>query len=274
MSQQQQQKAGTDKDGSSQAVLVASSIAANFLAIFNAFSGDKKIPLFITAAAVVLGGVVLIREYGKPFRIKTMLAFGSVVAGFTIGVFTLLGGSIGSQPTPTPIPAPTPIPTPTTTVTSIPITTTSPPPSSFAEPPPPPVNPSDPPLLFDGIVRLDSKTGADVETGQKSGTIEGTYSEGRNDPEDIYLDFVGLLQVSGGGVYEYPHNDTEAEAYQTCNRYTSDGRPPKNGFALSNFKFCFVTSDNRLGWISVGDAVQLQYAEMDVKVWDKKVGGN
>lgn len=59
------------------------------------------------------------------------------------------------------------------------------------------------PTVFDGRVVLEPQTGADLEGGEKSGQIRGSYSGGISEPVDLYLDSFGGLMTVSGGVYLY-----------------------------------------------------------------------
>lgn len=261
---QQPQQTGSGKDGWITPFSLVTSVAANLVAILNGFSGNSKTFIFGGAIlAVLLGVVVLIREYGRPFTMRVAAAFGSAVAGFMLGMFFLFWSSSSNLPG---------APRSQSLSPDVPSSPSHSSPSVTAGvPTPAPSGQGAPALVFDGEVRLGIDTGVDVENGQKSGETKGVRASGVSGPLDLYLDRFGAIQTSSGGSYNY--DGLEKNANSGCLELKESGTLPRGPSVYTvNKQFCFTTSDNRVAWARVevwtfaesGD----QFAVLRVKVWE------
>lgn len=200
----------------------------------------------------------------------------------TVGVTSILGVVITALAYLFPSePDGPPIPVPESSGTPIPGSSAPPSATGLANPPSLPARPAPTPALtspaqvastlFDGDVRLESKTGADIEGGQKDGHIKGNYSEGISGPIDLYLDFI-TLRVASDGLYDY--QEPEREAYARCREIANSGPPrqPVYPYPIVNKQFCFITSDNHVAWMRVSGSnlnpASELYALLRVKVWE------
>jgi hypothetical protein len=148
------------------------------------------------------------------------------------------------------------------------------PPSLPAQPAPTPTLTSPAqvaPTLFDGEVRLELKTGVNIEGGQQGGQINGVYSEGISGSMDLYLNWLMILQVASDGPYTY--RGLERDAQKHCTDIINSGRPPQSDFPITGSQFCFMTSDNHVAWTRVSTSnlntyTGEQYVILRVKVWE------
>lgn len=190
-----------------------------------------------------------------------------------VGVCTVLALALGVVTYLFPRPDPAPVPNPPPSQSVGPSTNSHPPviPSPTANSSVPTSPGQVVPILFDGQVRLERETGADLEVAQKNGEIRGSYSGGIGGSTDLYVAIFNTLQVASDGLYSYP--GLEKDAYTGCTEIIkSDRRPQPLVAPVSSQQFCFVTSDNRVAWTRVITSTLPfpggGYLILRVKVWE------
>jgi hypothetical protein len=198
---------------------------------------------------------------------------GATVVGTLVALVTLVISSL-PPPKSSDAPVPTTLPPPTG-LADLPFTTAQPVPTSA----PTSTSPAqEPATLFDGEVRLELQTGADIEGGQKNGQIKGVYSEGISGSMDLYFDRLGRLEAAVDGVNGlYAYQGLEEDAQKNCGEIMNSVRkpPPAYPYPIETLWFCFRTSDNHVAWARVtGSNLNPspyyggRYARLRVKAWE------
>lgn len=165
----------------------------------------------------MLGLVLITRQWGKALGMPAVIGLGSVVVGVVLGAVAVIMLT-GPQPTPTPTPPPA--------------STTNKAPDGRKE------------TVLE--VRLSPGTGADVDAGE----IKGKQVTGAVGPVDLFLDTSGLLVANDTAFYsqtDIPDNVVLAECAEAVEAQV---RPEAQILPVSPLlRYCFTTSDGRVGWL-------------------------
>ncbi|GIE36840.1 hypothetical protein Ait01nite_098850 [Actinoplanes italicus] len=105
----------------------------------------------------------------------------------------------------------------------------------------------DPPVIFDDVVTLDSKTGVDLD----GGTSKKLYKQTAD--ADLYLDWGYILYTSArhSATYDDSYAGPQEGAYARCrtHRLASKDTAKHRFIGGGNQQYCFTTSSGHPGWV-------------------------
>jgi hypothetical protein len=125
--------------------------------------------------------------------------------------------------------------------------------------------PNDPPVIFDDVVTLDSKTGVDLDGGQGKKLYKQTADA------DLYLDSGYILYTSArhSATYDDSYNGPQDGAYGRCQTYRLAAKQTEKSRFIGggNQQYCFTTSAGNPAWVQAINQVDDGGLLVKVAVW-------